>query len=104
MNYMQLDTNRLEHVAHSIHTVWDGALQVRVINAVMVIVISPVIAFVLKDLRTTAFTVCITYIFCVVLQITGYTLLLLQFLGPSVFAGIAAMLVILPLNAYFLRK
>jgi len=29
MNYMQLDAGRLEQVAHSIHTVWDGALQVR---------------------------------------------------------------------------
>ena len=28
MNYMQLDAGRLEQVAHSIHTVWDGALQV----------------------------------------------------------------------------
>jgi hypothetical protein len=28
VNYMQLDTARLEHVVHSIHTVWDGALQV----------------------------------------------------------------------------
>ena len=29
VNYMQLDTSRLESVVHSIHTVWDGALQVR---------------------------------------------------------------------------
>jgi hypothetical protein len=29
VNYMQLDTARLEHVVHSIHTTWDGALQVR---------------------------------------------------------------------------
>jgi hypothetical protein len=28
VNYMQLDTARLEHVVHSIHTTWDGALQV----------------------------------------------------------------------------
>ena len=28
VNYMQLDTARLEQVVHSIHTVWDGALQV----------------------------------------------------------------------------
>ena len=38
------------------------------------------------------------------IQIVGYTCLLVQFLGPSVFAGIAAMLVIMPLNAYFLIK
>jgi hypothetical protein len=38
------------------------------------------------------------------LQILGYTVLLVQFLGPSVFAGIAAMFVILPLNSYFLRR
>lgn len=30
VNYMQLDTSRLEQVAHNIHTVWDGALQVSV--------------------------------------------------------------------------
>lgn len=30
VNYMQLDTSRLEQVAHNIHTVWDGALQVLV--------------------------------------------------------------------------
>ena len=29
VNYMQLDSARLEHVAHNIHTVWDGMLQVR---------------------------------------------------------------------------
>lgn len=39
-----------------------------------------------------------------IFQIVGYTSLLLAFLGPSVFAGIAAMLVIIPLNAYFLVK
>jgi ATP-binding cassette subfamily C (CFTR/MRP) protein 1 len=49
------------HVAATIHTVWDGLL-----------------------------------------QIVGYTALLLCFLGPSMFAGIAAMVVILPLNAHFL--
>jgi uncharacterized protein (DUF983 family) len=38
------------------------------------------------------------------LQILGYTALLVQFLGPSVFVGLAAMLVILPLNAHFLRR
>lgn len=37
-------------------------------------------------------------------QIVGYTFLLVQFLGPSVFAGIAAMFVVLPLNSYFLRR
>ena len=37
-------------------------------------------------------------------QIVGYTALLLSFLGPSVLAGIAAMVVILPLNAIFLKK
>ncbi|RYG70088.1 hypothetical protein EON64_01135 [archaeon] len=63
VNYMQIDTTRLEYVASTIHTVWDGLL-----------------------------------------QIFGYTCLLLYFLGPSVFAGIAAMLFILPLNAYFLAK
>ncbi len=60
---MQIDTGKLEYVAGSIHTVWDGLL-----------------------------------------QIIGYTSLLLYFLGPSVFAGIFAMLVILPLNAHFLRR
>ena len=34
----------------------------------------------------------------------GYTALLLKFLGPSVFAGIAAMLVIIPFNAIYLKK
>ena len=29
VNYMQLDTARMEYVAGSIHTVWDGLLQVR---------------------------------------------------------------------------
>jgi hypothetical protein len=38
------------------------------------------------------------------LQVIGYTSLLLYFLGPSVFAGIAAMLVIIPFNAIFLKK
>lgn len=38
------------------------------------------------------------------LQVAGYTGLLLHFLGPSVLAGIAAMLVIIPLNAVFLKK
>lgn len=33
VNYMQLDTARLEHVVHSIHTTWDGALQVRMFVA-----------------------------------------------------------------------
>ncbi|KAJ1437218.1 hypothetical protein B484DRAFT_416639 [Ochromonadaceae sp. CCMP2298] len=61
VNYMQLDTSRMEYVAGTIHTVWDGLL-----------------------------------------QIIGYTGLLLWFLGPSMFAGIAAMVVILPLNAHFL--
>lgn len=60
---MQIDTARLEYVAASIHTVWDGLL-----------------------------------------QIVGYTTLLLFFLGPSVLAGIAAMLLIIPLNGYFLSK
>ena len=60
---MQIDTARLEYVASSIHTVWDGLL-----------------------------------------QIIGYTALLLYFLGPSVLAGIAAMLLIIPLNGYFLTK
>ena len=30
MNYMQLDTDRMEYVASSIHVVWDGILQVNV--------------------------------------------------------------------------
>ena len=63
VNYMQLDTNRMEQLFGTIHTVWDGFFQV-----------------------------------------IGYTGLLLYFLGPSVFAGIAAMLIIVPLNAIFLRK
>jgi ABC-type multidrug transport system fused ATPase/permease subunit len=63
VNYMQIDTNRMEQVAGTIHVVWDGLF-----------------------------------------QIIGYTGLLLYFLGPSVFAGIAAMLVILPFNAIFLKK
>lgn len=63
VNYMQIDTNRMEQVAGTIHVVWDGML-----------------------------------------QIVGYTSLLLYFLGPSVFAGIAAMLVIVPLNAVFLKQ
>jgi hypothetical protein len=37
-------------------------------------------------------------------QVTGYTLLLMHFLGPSVLAGIAAMLLIIPVNAYFLNR
>lgn len=63
VNFMQLDTNRMEYVASSIHVVWDGLLQV-----------------------------------------LGYTALLLHFLGPAVLAGIAAMLVIVPVNAYFFKK
>ena len=63
VNYMQLDTNRMEQVAGSIHTLWDGLFQV-----------------------------------------IGYTSLLLYYLGPSVFAGIAAMLVIIPFNAFFLKR
>ena len=63
VNYMQTDTNRMEQVAGSIHTLWDGFFQV-----------------------------------------FGYVSLLLYYLGPSVFAGIAAMLVIIPLNAYFLKR
>jgi hypothetical protein len=42
--------------------------------------------------------------FANLLQILGYTALLVQFLGPSVFVGLAAMLVILPLNDHFLRR
>ena len=30
MNYMQIDTDRMEYVASSIHVVWDGILQVNV--------------------------------------------------------------------------
>eukprot|EP00981_Chlorochromonas_danica_P011662 scaffold4203_cov166-Ochromonas_danica.AAC.8 len=63
INYMQIDAGRLEYVAGTIHTVWDGLL-----------------------------------------QILGYTSLLLYFLGPAVFAGLAAMLCIIPLNAYFLNR
>lgn len=63
VNCMQLDTARMEYVAGSIHTVWDGLLQV-----------------------------------------TGYTALLLHFLGPSVLAGIVGMLVIIPLNAFFFER
>jgi uncharacterized membrane protein len=63
VNYMQIDTARLEYVAGTIHTFWDG-----------------------------------------IFQIVGYTALLLHFLGPSVFAGIFAMLIIVPFNAYFLKK
>ena len=37
-------------------------------------------------------------------QVAGYTALLLHFLGPSVFAGIAAMLLIVPLNAFFFDR
>ena len=63
VNYMQTDTSRMEQVAGTIHTLWDGLFQV-----------------------------------------IGYTSLLLYYLGPSVLAGIAAMLVIIPLNAYFLKR
>lgn len=38
------------------------------------------------------------------LQVVGYTALLLHFLGPAVFAGIAAMVLTIPLNTYFLKK
>lgn len=31
VNYMQIDTGRLEYVAGSIHTVWDGIFQVRLL-------------------------------------------------------------------------
>jgi len=63
VNYIQIDTNRMEQVAGTIHVVWDG-----------------------------------------IFQIVGYTSLLFHFIGPSVFAGIAAMLVIVPLNAIFLKQ
>ena len=63
VNYMQVDTDRMEQVAGTIHTLWDGLF-----------------------------------------QILGYTSLLLYCLGPSVFAGIAAMLVIVPFNAFFLKR
>jgi hypothetical protein len=86
VNYMQIDTGRLEYVAGSIHTVWDGILQVYQLACLL-----------LLQLVLTAILSCLG-------QIIGYTGLLLYFLGPSVFAGIAAMLFILPLNAYFLHK
>jgi ABC-type multidrug transport system fused ATPase/permease subunit len=38
------------------------------------------------------------------LQVLGYTCLLIHFLGPSVFAGIFAMVGIIPLNTFFLNK
>lgn len=63
VNYMQLDTARIEQVASSVHILWDGLFQV-----------------------------------------VGYTCLLLHFLGPSVFAGIAGMLVIIPLQAIFYKR
>ena len=63
INFMQIDAGRMEYVAGTVHTVWDGLL-----------------------------------------QIVGYTSLLLHFLGPSVLAGIATMMLIIPLNAYFLLK
>jgi len=63
VNYMQLDTNRMEQVIGTIHVCWDGPLQV-----------------------------------------FGYTALLLKFLGPSVFAGIATLLLIIPFNTIFLKK
>jgi ABC-type multidrug transport system fused ATPase/permease subunit len=63
VNYMQLDTSRMESVIGTLHVCWDGPLQV-----------------------------------------LGYTALLLKFLGPSVLAGIAAMLVIIPFNAIYLKK
>eukprot|EP01033_Poteriospumella_lacustris_P022288 gene22288-16719_t len=62
VNYMQIDTARLEYVTGSIHTLWDGLF-----------------------------------------QIMGYSALLLYHLGPAVFAGILAMLFIVPFNAYHLR-
>lgn len=37
-------------------------------------------------------------------QVIGYTALLLHFLGPSVLAGIAAMVFIIPMNTFFLKK
>lgn len=63
VNYMQIDSSRIEQVAGTIHTLWDGYFQV-----------------------------------------IGYTALLLRFLGVSVFAGIATMIIIIPLNAHFLKK
>lgn len=63
LNYMQMDTTRIENVAVSIHIIWDGLL-----------------------------------------QIVGYSALLLRFLGPSVLAGIAALAVIVPVNAMFLQR
>lgn len=98
VNYMQLDTGRLEHVAQSIHIVWDGALQVCVLF-ITFLVLYVYYVFVFNFLTV---TVAFFLLFCV--QICGYTFLLVQFLGPSVFAGIAAMFVILPLNSYFLRR
>ena len=38
------------------------------------------------------------------LQVIGYTMLLLHFLGPAVFAGILAMLGTIPLNTFFLTR
>ena len=38
------------------------------------------------------------------LQVIGYTLLLLHFLGPAVFAGILAMVGTIPLNTFFLTR
>lgn len=52
---------------------------------------SPLLTFTL--LHTTMF-----------IPVQGYTALLLKFLGPSVFAGIAAMIVIIPFNAIYLKK
>ena len=39
-----------------------------------------------------------------ILQVFGYTSLLLYFLGPSVFAGIATMLIVIPLQTLFFKK
>lgn len=82
VNYMQLDTGRMEYVASSIHVIWDGILQVTSIEVI----------------GCRLYSVTSSY------QIIGYTALLLSFLGPSVLAGIAAMIVIIPLNAIFLKK
>ena len=38
------------------------------------------------------------------LQVVGYTSLLLHFLGPSVFAGIAAMVFVIPLQTFFFKR
>lgn len=84
MNYMQLDTDRMEYVASSIHVVWDGILQVSV-----------PIPFCIFQCAHPNYPLS---------QIVGYTCLLLKFLGPSVFAGIAAMLVVIPVNAFFLKR